>query len=320
MSGPRRFALLHDGGFTVCVAEELCPLVDGWLPLNRQAIDGAPAPHGSHIDVERDDAPFPRDADASETVLLRLGDVTAYTRGDDAIALRGPGAGGLVQRARTRARIGVHGGTNPVTLAPTVYSMLTLTAALLLARSGAALVHAGAVADQQGRAWLFAGDTHAGKTTTCVSLADAGWRFLTDDQVVLRMGAGGTILTEGWPRRAHLDAGYQERAIAGHRVPVDLRERWDTPWCGRASLFATVLPSVRPEVPTAARRVPASEAFTALVRQSPWLLADGVSAPAIVALLRAVALCPAFALDLGLDSYANGSLLASVLSTALERR
>ena len=63
---------------------------------------------------------------------------------------------------------------------------LTLSSALLLGRIGRALIHAAAVVDPFDRGWLLVGDSHAGKTTTCATLISAGWRFVADDQVVLR--------------------------------------------------------------------------------------------------------------------------------------
>ena len=194
-----------------------------------------------------------------------------------------------------------------------VYSMLTLASAFLLGRLGGALVHAGGVVDPDGRAWLLVGDTHAGKTTTCVSLVDAGWRYLADDQVVLRFGDAGEVVVQGWPRRAHLDEGWSSRVVTGSRGTVDLRELWSDRLIARAPLGGVLLPTVRAEAATRSEATDGATAFTALVRQSPWLMADPGAAAAGMALLRAVASQPAFSLVLGKDSYARGEVLVERL-------
>ena len=60
----------------------------------------------------------------------------------------------------------------------------------------------------------------------------------------------------------------------------------------------------------------AATSFTALVRQSPWLIADRGAAPEVMALLRDTAGRPAYALSLGRDSYARGAVLAAELVPA----
>jgi hypothetical protein len=200
-------------------------------------------------------------------------------------------------------------------LAIDVYSMLTLSAAFLVGRLGGALVHAGGAVDPDGRAWLLVGDTHAGKTTTCVSLVAAGgWRYLADDQVVLRWDSDGALVAEGWPRRAHLDEGYRDSVVTGSRVTVDLRTRWGDRWMPRAPLGGVLLPEVNAERPTSLTGAADAAAFTALVRQSPWLMADRAMTGSVMQLLRDAASHPAFSLSLGRDSYARGDVLTERLA------
>jgi hypothetical protein len=173
------------------------------------------------------------------------------------------------------------------------------------------------VVDPEGRAWLLVGDTHAGKTTTCVSLVSAGgWRFLADDQVVLRRGEDGSLVAQGWPRRAHLDEGYHDAVVTGTRGTVDLRTRWGDRWMPRAPLGGVLLPGVNADRPTSLTVAADAASFAALVRQSPWLMADPAMAGEVMALLRDAASQPAFALSLGRDSYARGDVLAERLAPA----
>ncbi|HEV7992725.1 MAG TPA: hypothetical protein VGP25_12925, partial [Gemmatimonadaceae bacterium] len=274
------------------------------------------------------------ESDSSETIatpadaatddsppLVVFAGVRAHERASETLALRGASAArGHIALGELRARITVphetFGDGAAPRLASDVYAMLTLCAAFLVGRLGGALVHAGAVVDPDGRAWLLAGDTHAGKTTTCVSLVDAGWSFLADDQVVLRRDGDGEIVAEGWPRHAHLDEGWSESVVTGARAPIDLRTRWGDRWRERAPLGGLLFPAVAADAPTSAATMHAATAFVGLVRQSPWLMADRGAAPDAVALLGDACRHPAFALTLGRDGYARGDVIAERLSSA----
>jgi hypothetical protein len=251
--------------------------------------------------------------------MMRFAGVGAYERAGEIIALRAAAEGRIALGAR-RARIVLPAapasGDEP-RVAADVYSMLTLSAAFLTGRIGGALVHAGAVVDPAGRAWLLAGDTHAGKTTTTVSLVDAGWSFLADDQVVLRRDPARGIMAEGWPRHAHLDEGWSESVVTGTRAALDLRARWGDRWLRRAPLGGLLFPNVAADAPTSLAPAHAATAFAGLLRQSPWLMADRGAAPAVVDLLREACARPAFALSLGRDSYARGDVLAERLAPAV---
>ncbi len=61
----------------------------------------------------------------------------------------------------------------------------------------------------------------------------------------------------------------------------------------------------------------AGDAFTGLVRQSPWLLADRVVAPSLADILSAVARLPRFSLRLGLDTFGRPDRLRALLTPAL---
>ena len=320
-SAPSCVSLLHDGALVVCADERLLAVVRVWLPLHaetsvagnalepRATIDLVVAGSAEQSDVV-DDAP-----------LVLFAGVRAHEAAGDTISLRGgTTTHGRIALGERRARITVSlldDGDVDARAAADVYSMLTLCAAFLVGRLGGALVHAGAVVDPEGRAWLLAGDTHAGKTTTCVSLVDAGWSFLADDQVVLRRDGDGAIVAEGWPRHAHLDEGWSASVVTGTRAALDLRARWGERWSRRAPLGGLLFPNVVAESPTSTTPIHAATAFAGLVRQSPWLMADGSAAPAVLGLLRDACAHPAFALSLGRDSYARGDVLAERLASVL---
>src|SRR3989441_8434802 len=104
-----------------------------------------------------------------------------------------------------------------------LYSMLTISAALLLARLERALVHAAAVVAPDGHAWLLAGDARSGKSTSCATLAAAGWGYVSDDQVVLAAREDG-VEVEGWLRPFHLDRNGEGGEPTGERREVRSEE------------------------------------------------------------------------------------------------
>ncbi|MHB8844970.1 MAG: nucleotidyltransferase family protein [Nitrospirota bacterium] len=103
----------------------------------------------------------------------------------------------------------------------------------LLLKRGKLLLHAGCVATEDGRGVLFAGLSGAGKTTTCIALSRAGFRYISDDLVVLSVVDGKPVV-EGI--REHMNLTKQTiaffpefapfardlgKAGAGNKVPVN---------------------------------------------------------------------------------------------------
>ena len=313
-------SLLTDDALVVRADAALTELVASWLPLHA-APPRRHAPRAT-IDVVADDwgqtpGQTPGLTPIGGEPLLRFGGVQIHAFDGDVLQLTGTSTvHGRIDLGGRCATISVPTASSDPSLAFDVYSMLTLSAAFLVGRLGGALVHAGGVVDPEGRAWLLVGDTHAGKTTTCVSLVAAGgWRFLADDQVVLRFDDG-ALVAEGWPRRAHLDEGFSDAVVTGTRGTVDLRTSWGDRWMPRAPFGGVLLPEVNADQPTALTAAAEAAAFTALVRQSPWLMADRTIAGDVMALLRDAASHPAFSLSLGRDSYARGDVLAECLAPA----
>lgn len=103
----------------------------------------------------------------------------------------------------------------------------------LLLKRGKLLLHAGCVAAGDGRGVLFVGLSGAGKTTTCIALTRAGFRYISDDLVVLSFVDGRPVV-EGI--REHMNLTRQtieffpefsrfkdevKRAGLGGKAPVD---------------------------------------------------------------------------------------------------
>jgi hypothetical protein len=305
-------SLLEDGRLRLEVHPPLLPALGRWIP---QVPAGTPAdPSGSVIRVlPLDDAPPP--ARPARERTLELGTMDAWVEGERTLML-GPGD--------VHATIDLHAGiadlrapedaeSNAVMWA--LYCATTLACALLLGRMGRALVHAAAVVPPGGGAWLLVGDTHVGKTTTTANLVRAGWSYLSDDHVVLHRDGQGRLAVEGLPRPFHLDEGYEAGVVNRVRGATDALERFPGAWRRTAPLAGLLFPGIHADEPTALGPAGAGEALAALLRQSPWLLADRGCAPRVLALLRETALLPARSLRLGLDTYADPALLAERLDS-----
>jgi hypothetical protein len=105
-------------------------------------------------------------------------------------------------------------------LEPCLRSFLTLVVALLLRRAGWHHLHAATLVDPNGRGWLFAGNTGAGKSTTTALLASRGWQVGTDD-IAFMVGAGDHVdLVSRYGPIALRDGGYELlRAHGGRPLP-----------------------------------------------------------------------------------------------------
>lgn len=306
--------LLEDGSLRMECEPSLLPAARRWLPLLPP--DGPVDPRGAVVSLHAASAPPAPPPPGRRT--LALGRVEAWVEGERA-TLAGPD--GLravvdlaVRRAGIRAPAPSGDPARDERMRWEVYSACTLSAALLLGRLGRALAHAAAVAPPRGGAWLLVGDTHAGKTTTTANLLASGWRYLSDDHVVLGRGADGRVTVEGWPRPFHVDEGWEQGETRAVRGETDPHQRWPGRWRRGAPLAGILLPRIEAARPTALEDAAAPDALAALVRQSPWLLADPAAAPALLALLSDAARLPARALRLGRDAYADPPVLLAALA------
>ena len=237
---------------------------------------------------------------------LSLLDVGAWVEGDRVLLRASDG------RLDGALELGGPGGMLGVAAEAHAEPLFTIATALLLGRLGRALVHAAGVVAPDGRVWLLAGDTHSGKSTTVATLVRGGWGWLADDQVILGATDAG-VSVEGWPRAPNLDAGYAGGTITGRREGVALDAIAASPVRGEHPLGGILLPQVEPEGATALTPLGGADAFAALVRQSPWLLADVAMAAEIQRVLVAAAATPGARLQLGRDSYGVAERLLAAL-------
>lgn len=300
-----------DGALVLEVERDLLSLIERWLPLGladrlpvsvasaRIALKAGAADHG--------EPPAGRPT-------LALGTVTGRVdQARETVLLRGTAAGctGVVQLREYRAELRAPSAERDATVAD-LYSMLTLASALLLGRSGRALVHAAATVAPDGGAWLLVGDARSGKSTSCASLVRLGWDYLSDDQLVLS-GSEASVVAAGWLRPFHLDEGWRDGRATGLRRTIPPGSLGPGRWRPDAPLAGLLLPVVEPGQPTHLTPLSPAEGLAGLVRQSPWLLADRVAATTVLGILRGAAGQRAYRLHLGLDAYREPERLGACL-------
>lgn len=309
----RRVSLVVDGAVTLAIGGHgLDPAVTSWLPQQREQLTSR---HQAAADIVATDRVEPQ-VRPSRPPTLSLGSVSGWPEeSQDLMRLYGASDrhGGTVDFEARKATLWADPASANV--GQDLYSMLTLSAALLLAELGRALVHAGGVVSPDGRAWLLVGDARAGKSTTCATLMRAGWGYLSDDQVVLGPSHAHRIPVEGWLRSFHLDQGWPEGRTTRVRTPTPAQTVASARWHRTGTLGGLLFPHVRPDQPTALAAISPGEALGELVRQSPWLFVRREAAGRILPLLQAsVEVAPSYRLSLGLDTYREGRTLAIPLS------
>jgi hypothetical protein len=204
-----------------------------------------------------------------------------------------------------------------------VWASLLLLAGPLLASQGHLLLHAGAIVDATGGAWLLTGPSRAGKSTSVATWSRGGAAWIADDTVLLT-NASDTLMCHGWVRPPHLDAGYREGRITGERLVVEdmAPGAFDTArWIASAPVRGVLLPIIAATAPTKLERATAGDALSALLPQSPWLAAlPAPLAAAPLALAARLAAMSAWHLRLGADAYGVPSVLDAALGPALSSR
>ena len=305
-----RLALTADGALGIEIAGGAAPLARRWLPRD---LAPAVAPARALITVS---SGGPGEAPDSLPTLA-VGPVRGWLEGRR-LVLRGTHAAGEVDLDAARAALRAPPGDGGEAAELDLYGMHTISAGVLLAGLGRALIH-GAAAAPAGSdgAWVLVGDSGSGKSTTCATLARAGWTYLSDDQVVLAPAERG-VHVEGWVRPFHLDAGWERGARTGVRTSVDPAVLLPGARRAGAPLAGLLLPGVAADRPTAVAPADPAEALAELVRQSPWVLLDRGAAPRVLDLLStAAARCrPPLRLSLGADCYGAPERLASVLAAS----
>ena len=172
-------------------------------------------------------------------------------------------------------------------------SLARVGAILRLRARGRYLVHAAAVVDPKGGAWLLAGDSGSGKSTLAWVLVRQGWSLLGDDGVLIE-DAGDGITARAWRDPLRVSLGLSDRfpeleALAPRVAARDARARVPVEReVTRRARVRTILFLERSERDRVLRVGPAVT-LASLVRQSPWVLIDDEEAPRHLSVLASAA-------------------------------
>ncbi|MFN8492582.1 MAG: hypothetical protein U0350_33585 [Caldilineaceae bacterium] len=208
---------------------------------------------------------------------------------------------------------------------------------LLVRRTGCALLHANALYPE---AWgaeagvLLVGDCGSGKTSLTLSLITSGWRYVTDDTVLLqpgepvgalqahavRRGFACTAQTAGqWSWLAALTSGGQ--ALNRQKTLIDLDRLYPSSFAPTCSPRVLCFPRIAGATQSQVRALTRTQSFTALLGQSHnGLLCEPTFTRTLLTLFRAlVEQTYSYQLDLGLDVFTEpaqvNALLMGVLAT-----
>lgn len=320
-----RWALTTDGALGLEIERGMEPFVRRWLPTGLPTTVPDSATEAMVVVAPGLTAGHPERRDPDRAALLTLGSVEARAVGDGSrtfdLVGRG-GASGRIDLAGRRAELHAPAGDDGDAVARDLYSMLTLSAALLLGALGRTLVHAGAVVEPGGGTWLLVGDARSGKSTTVATLIAEGWDYLSDDQVVIhRPVPDGPPRVDGWLRPFHLDERWERGEPGGRRRSVSSASLGPGRRLSSAPAAGLIFPTVCPDRPTRLSSITGAGALALLIRQTPWLVAlPRERAARVLTLLRESCRLPTYRLCLGRDTFRDGSRLLEILEPATGRR
>ena len=288
--------LLLDDSVLLDVDPRLESAVSSWIPLRSCRSGGCGDLAASRIFVHV--APLLGVEVPGTAPTLRVGSVGVWLHQESSRAMLGAterDCAGAVDLQYRQATLVASASDDAI---PRLQTALTLAASLLLGRLGRALVHAAAVVQPGGRAWLLTCKRGNGAHTAFARLMMAGWPSLAVHHVVLREDdVRGSMVVEGLPERE----GTTE-PVPGWGSHVDA-----------ADLAGVLVLRSTPPQPTLLVRMPEIDLLSVLEPESPWLRLDQAGVGGILRAMHGGLRLPAFELRQGLDTYAEPKRLAEVL-------
>lgn len=214
-----------------------------------------------------------------------------------------------------------------------IINALSYVVQAALRRGGLYVLHAaGVVEPETGAGMIVVGNSNSGKSSLTIRLAGAGWRYLSDDMLVLAEETGAV---EAWALRRIFSvspASFASSGLGGGGIALGVPVNSDP---GKRKLEPSLMfpdsfvESCRPRVllfPTltgeAASRVEklsAGEAMARLIRQCPWASYDGGTAREHLRVLGLLAKQSAsFSLCAGRDLLEDSTRAPQLLASCLE--
>jgi hypothetical protein len=214
-----------------------------------------------------------------------------------------------------------------------VFRELFLLSGLLLImhRLGYFELHAAACAHEES-GYLFLGTSGSGKTTAILSLIASGWKYLSDDAMVVSSDPEGTVWARPFRRSFSLNPDHFKRhpqlaAYATESVPSSEKKRlnprqvWPEQYASVARPAFIIACSLADEETTRITPIRRAESLTHLIASAPWLMFDRATASAHLGTFRSLAAsCWGFELKAGRDLLRNKQRIASLIAPEVLRQ
>jgi hypothetical protein len=187
-----------------------------------------------------------------------------------------------VESGRRRATAYLHSefATRPLLLQQRLWAFAVVT---LLRDCGLYALHAAGLVSREGAGVLLIGASGCGKSTLALGLVAAGWRYLSDDAVML---SGGAARVTAWALRRPFSLA-QAPSTAKRRI--DVRGRAPRQFVSRWPPAMLLFPHIVSDATSTLRPIPRGDAIGRLFRHSGSPLFDRVSTAAHFELLAALA-------------------------------
>ena len=211
----------------------------------------------------------------------------------------------------------------------TVVHLVSHALSPALRRSGVFEIHSAGVMPPDGdKAIMIAGSSGCGKSTLTSQLARSGWRYLSDDILLLREA---TQTIEVWAFRrffaltAETIAAVQLTRVAvnevsGTKERLVPQEHFETVQIERSVPGTIIFPMVTREANSRLSVLTATETMTRLLRLCPWASYDKPTSMEHLRLLGLLASnTSAFELQAGIDIMQNPKLASSLIHSLIDQ-
>jgi hypothetical protein len=252
----------------------------------------------------------------------------AFNQPEVAIWSDGAGVRIIWERAAAAAHLPSGQTVARVTLSPEAIrqldlctrTFLTTVLIFLLRRVGWHHVHAATAIDLGGRGWLFAGNAHAGKSTTAAWCATRGWAVSTDDTAFLWGGGGDRVEVVGMHAPIALREGGMAllRRVDGTPLPARQKtgyapEELGGRWVDRIRPDRIIFPTIGRDT-TMVEPITPRDTLAGLVRWSAWVLLEPTLAQEHLELIERLARqARSYRVVLGTDLFTHRDRLTELL-------
>jgi hypothetical protein len=200
----------------------------------------------------------------------------------------------------------------------------------LMHRLGYFELHAASCA-YEGFGYLFLGTSGSGKTTSILSLIASGWKYLSDDAMVVSTDSEGTTLArplrrcfsltpDHFKRYPQLAARPSESVPSSEKRRLDPRQIWPGQYAAVARPTFIIACSLADQETTQITPIRRADLLARLVASAPWLMFDHATAPAHLGIFRSLATsCYGFELKAGRDLLRSKRRIASLIAPEVLR-